>query len=124
MESRCRPKSEGLSLLEMLITLVILAIGIVAVLESFGYSARMTALSCDIIRAVNLAEDRLQELAFKEGSGKLADIDETGSDSKFNWHYKLALDQDYQSLYRLSFDINWERSKRRELIGIDTYLLK
>ena len=124
MESSCRPKNEGVSLLELLITLAILAIGIVVVLESISYSTRMTALSCDVIRAVFLAEDKLQELSFKEGTGNITDIEETGADAanKFRWHYKIEKNRDYNASLNLNFNINWERSKRLEEIGVDTYL--
>jgi len=101
----------------------ILSIGIIIVLEALSYSTRMAGLSCDIIDAVLLAEDKMQELEFKEEqnltnkeSGEII-----GKKEGFDWKYTLNLEPDL-NLYKLSFNIKWLRANREEGLDLNTYL--
>lgn len=113
------------SLLELLIAVAILSTGIIAVMQAFSYSARITGLSCDIVNAVFLGQDLLQELEFKERKGLLQQgpAEAGGKKEKFEWGYSLNLDQDL-NLYRLDLDIKWRRINRQEEINSVTYLKK
>ena len=120
-----RLKNKAFSLLELIITVAILSTGIVVVLETFSYSARMTGLSGDIINAVFLAEDKLQELGYKEKRRLIEKEPPQVKDKKdkFEWEYNISLDQDLD-LYRLDFDISWQRANRQEDLQLNTYLKK
>jgi len=120
---KSNPKNNAFSLLELIITVAILSIGIVVVLEAFSYSARMTGLSCDIINAVFLAEDKMQELEFKKEKQNLTSIEPAGGieNNKFRWSYTLNLDPDL-NLSKLNFNITWARANREESLSLNTYL--
>lgn len=120
-----RLKNKAFSLLELIITVAILSTGIVVVLETFSYSARMTGLSGDIINAVFLAEDKLQELGYKEKRRLIEKEPPQVKDKKdkLEWEYNISLDQDLD-LYRLDFDISWQRANRQEDLQLNTYLKK
>lgn len=116
-------KNNAFSLLELIIAVAILSIGIIIVLEALSYSTRMAGLSCDIIDAVLLAEDKMQELEFKEEqnltnkeSGEII-----GKKEGFDWKYTLNLEPDL-NLYKLSFNIKWLRANREEGLDLNTYL--
>lgn len=111
------------SLLELVITIAILSIGITAVLQTLSLSVRSTGLSCDIINAVFLAEDKMQELEFKENQNLINREPAEVRDKKdrFEWKYTLNLDTDLR-LYKLSFDITWRRANREEKLNLNTYL--
>jgi len=116
-------KNKAVSLLELLITIAILAIGITVILQAISFSARVTGLANDMQRAVYLATDKLQELEFKESQGLI--IKEPpqveGVEGKFNWKYGLALDTNL-NLFKLNLAIDWKRMSRKEEISINTYL--
>lgn len=116
-------KNSAFSLLELMITVAILSIGIVVVLQAFSYASRMTGLSCDIINAVFLAEDKVQELEFKEKQGLINKEPAEVKDKKdkFSWGYALSLEPDL-NLYKLNFDITWQRANREEGLDLNTYL--
>jgi len=83
----------------------------------------MAGLSCDIIDAVFLAEDKMQELEFKEKQGLInKEPGEIRAKLEgFDWKYTLNLDPDL-NLYKLNFDIKWLRANREESLDLNTYL--
>lgn len=113
----------GFSLLELIIAIAILTTGIIVVLQAFSYSARITGLSSDIIQAVSLTQDKMQELEFKEKQGLLTQepSEVEGKEGKFEWQYLLEADTDLK-LYNLNFSIWWQRANRKEEIILNTFL--
>lgn len=120
---RYKPKNKGFSLLELIITIAILSAGITVILQAFSFSARVTGLSNDIVKAVFLLEDKLQELDFKEKQGLIRQEPSlnSGVSDKFQWKNELSFDPDL-NLYKLNFTINWQRAKENEEINVKTYL--
>jgi len=95
-------------------------VGIIAVLQAFSFSAQATGLSCDYLNAVLLAEDKIQELEFRERQDTLKEESANGSNDKFSWKYSLNLDREL-NLYKLDFDITWQRAHRQESLSVNTY---
>jgi len=120
---RYKSKNKAFSLLELIITIAILSAGITVILQAFSFSSRVTGLSSDIIKAVFLAEDKLQELDFKEKQGLVQQEPalQTGIYGKFQWKDSLSFDTDV-NLYKLDFTVSWQRAKENEEINIGTYL--
>lgn len=119
----CSPKNKAFSLLELIVAIAILSIGIVTVLQAFSFSTRVAGIAFDIINAVFLAEDKMQELEFKEKQNLINREPKEAEDKKdkFAWKYVLNPEPDL-NLYRLDFDITWQRADRKERIGLNTYL--
>lgn len=118
-----QPRSRGFSLVEVIIAVAILSVGITSVLQAFSFCARSSGLSCDIIKATFLAEDKLQELEFKEKQGKISSEPVQVKDTydKFSWQYNLALNAEL-NLYTLGLNITWTRANREEELVLNTYL--
>ena len=116
-------KSRAFSLVELVISIAILSVGIMAVLQALSFSARMSGLSCDIVNAVFLAEDKLRELEFKENQG-LSDKQSAGvkgKSGKFDWARTLVFEPKI-NLYKLRFNISWQAAIRKEELDLNTYL--
>jgi prepilin-type N-terminal cleavage/methylation domain-containing protein len=109
---KCVINNKAFSLIELLVAVAILAIGIGTVLQAMAHSARVTGLSKDIVSALFLTEDKIQELEFKERAS-----------DKFAWEYALVLDADLD-LYKLDLKTSWQRIGRNEEIDLETYLKK
>lgn len=123
MASRYSLRNRGFSLLELIMALAILSAGIVVVLQAFSFCAQATGLSCDIISAVFLAEDRIQELEFQEAQGSLKETFDKGGSGRFGWERSVILDQDL-NLYKTNIKISWQRQGRTQSLEADTYLKK
>jgi len=116
-------KNEGFSLLELIIAVAILSIAITGILQAFSFSAQATGLSCDIINATFLAEDKIQELEFQEKQKSLKAESAKDSLDRFNWEYSMLLDEELD-LYKFNLKINWLRQRRQQSLEVSTYLRK
>ena len=117
----CRNDNKGFSLLELIIATGVLSVGIIAVLQALSFSARSTGLSCDMIKAVFLAQDKLQELELNEKLNLIKE--EAKQDEKDNFTLKYTINpQPGLNLFRLNLNINWQRGRREQELGINTYL--
>lgn len=115
--------NKAFSLLELIITIAIISTGITVILQAFSFASRVAGLSSDIIRADFLAEDKLQELEFKEKQGLINQepAQSSGLSDKFQWKSDLEF-APVTSLYKLKFVINWQRLNSQEDITVNTYL--
>lgn len=116
-----RLNNSAFSLLELIIGVAILSIGIVVILQAFSFSARIAGLSCDVIDAVFLAEDKIQELEFKERQNLIINEIVRDKKGKFEWGYEVNLDSGV-NLHRLSLDIGWQKLNRKEELKFNTLL--
>lgn len=125
MGSNCRSRNKAFSLLEVIVSISILSIGIVSLLQAFSAALRSTGLSSDIINAVFLAEDKLEELEFKEIQKTINQEPDTASanSGKFTCQTRLDFLSDL-NLYVLDMAVKWQRSGKEEKITLNTYLRK
>jgi len=123
--SNPRVSNKGFSLLELIIAIAILSAGIVMVMEAIVFSTGAAGLSCDVVSAVFLAEDKLQELDHKEANSVISNEPEEsqGSQDKFSWQRTLKLDAG-AGLYALDLELKWKTRSREEGFAIRTYLRK
>jgi len=113
--------NKAFSLLELIIAVAILSIGVIVVLQAISFSARATGVSCDMINAVFLAQDKLQELELRENQGFLREENAKDTLDKFTWEYSITADRDLD-LFKVAMDLNWQRANRQENLNINTYL--
>lgn len=120
---RYRVRIKAFTLLELITAVAILSVGIVVVLQAISYSVRVAGLSCDFVRAAFLAEDKLQELEYKEGEHRISGEAKEGQGikDKFAWKQTIVLD-DTLNLYKLDFAVSWKSQNREEGFKVDTYL--
>lgn len=123
MAQNLKSKIKAFSLLELVLSIAILSIGITLVMQTFSYSSRMAGLSCDIISAALLAEDKIQELEFKIKQHTVDKELNTLKEKidKFTYGYTLNSDSKL-NLYGLSFEVSWQRNGRAEKINLLTLL--
>jgi prepilin-type N-terminal cleavage/methylation domain-containing protein len=123
--SSLKANDRGFSLLEVIVTIAILSVGIVMVMEAIVFSTGAAALSCDVVSAVFLAEDKLQELEYKEADSLISNEPEEaqGTRDKFSWKRTLKLDPAI-GLYALDMELEWKTKSRQESFGVQTYFRK
>ena len=127
MEPRYCPKNNGFSLVELVIAVAILSIGITAILQALSFSARVAVVSCDMVDAAFLVEDKMQEV-FYAGQNlpeekKLEVFNRPDTKDKFILSPELILDP-VLNLYKYKLRTSWERANRKEELEVNTYLRK
>ncbi len=122
--SKSRLNNRAFSLLELIIAVGVLSLGITVVLQALSYSGRVAGISGDMINAVFLGEDIMQDLEFKEKNNLINKEPAMVQDKldKFTWQYTLEQDKDLTLLYRLGLDITWQRANRQESLSLNSYL--
>jgi prepilin-type N-terminal cleavage/methylation domain-containing protein len=120
-----KANNKGFSLLELIISIAILSVGIVVVMEAIVFSTGAAGLSCDVVSAVFLAGDKLQELEYKEANSFILNEpeDSEGTQDKFSWKRTLKLDPGV-GLYALDMELKWKTKSRQESFGVQTYFRK
>jgi len=114
---------KGFSLLELLVAIAILSAGILVVLQAAGHCARLAGISKDTLSALLLAEDKLQELQYKERSAQLTETAGSGINGKYAWSYDLEFNPSL-NLYQCSLNMSWEKAGRDEKLAVNTFLTK
>ncbi len=112
---------KGFSLLELLVAIGILSVGILVILQAVGFCSRIVSITSDTINALILAEDKLDELQYKEKTKALTQMNSSEKSGKYLWEYALALDPDL-NLYKCELNVSWNRLERNEKLVINTYL--
>lgn len=107
---------KGFSLLELLIAIAILSAGITVIIQAFSYSAKAQALATDMIQAILLAEDKLQEIEFmKPKSEGYEPLKAENNGDTFKWDYLLSPFTETDT-YLLRLNIAWQRARREETL--------
>lgn len=114
---------KGFSLLELLVAIAILSAGILVVLQAAGRCARITGITKDTLSALLLAEDKLQELQYKERSAQITETRGSGTSGKYAWNYDLEFNSSL-NLYQCGLSISWESAGRDEKLTVNTFLTK
>ncbi len=119
-------RSGGFTLVEVVVTITVLAISLTAVLQLFSMGLRASRTSCDYTTAVIYAKQKMEELSVEpvQGTGKF--------EEKFEWQTevvpyeeieKAPEDTDYNIL-KLKVKITWEEASNRkksiEMVSLKT----
>lgn len=107
------------TLIEVMISVVILSIGLVFILQGISSSINATGLSQQITEACILAENKISELEMKLLKGIEIPSEERGEDERFNWNYIIKDRRDI-GLSEFYFKVSDKRG--REVLEVITYL--
>ncbi len=116
-------RSQAFSLIELLIATAILSTGLIVVLRAISFSARATGVSLDLSRAIFLADDKMQELEFKNKgllNAKEAREDR-GKEDKFEYQYIIKPEPD-SDLFSVEFEVSWKRANEARSVSLNTYI--
>ena len=116
----------GFTLVEVMVTITILAISLVMVLQLFSIGLKASRTSCDYTTAVIYAKQKMEELSVEPvpGNGKFED--------KFEWEAEVTpyeeldreLDESDYNILKLKVKITWEetpdKKKSVEMISLKT----
>ena len=128
-------KTRGFTLVELMVSVAILAVGLAFILQGFAFSLNVLRISEDNLKATLVAENKMAELQIqaKENKDGLAG----GLDEKFelgNMEYAWEIEVQpvgggieeisgaHQTLNEVSACLSWEEGKRMGKVGLVTYM--
>ena len=122
MRSRSRHR-DAFSLLELVCVVALLSIGIAGAIQAFSYATRMAGVSCDLLTAVLIAQEKARETEFLERLGALSEAAplESGEAGKFRYAYTLTAGP-RPDLRRWDADLVWEAGGTQREVRVATYV--
>lgn len=108
-------------LLEVLVSVVAIAVGLVYIVQSFSMSTRAIAASRRYLKAVSHLEEKLWDLeaARKIKSGKDEDVFE--DDREFRWLVEAETEEE-TPLNKTRLEVSWTDRGRKQRVSATTYL--
>lgn len=118
-------KSEGFTLVEVIVAIAVLAISLVMIMQLFSGGLKISKASCDYTRAIVHAKDKMEELSIAsvQGSGKFEDGFEWESEVQPYEGLNKSEDSDF-NIVEIKVKISWEslpnQQKSVKLVSLKT----
>ena len=100
--------NRGFTLLEVLVTLVILGTVLAIVAQGFTWSARTTGEAAQETLAAMLADLKMTELETSEASLVQGDSGEFEDHQGFRYEIETEADEENEGLYEVSVTVSWK----------------
>jgi prepilin-type N-terminal cleavage/methylation domain-containing protein len=123
-------RKRGLTLVEVLVSVVILTAGLTMILKSFFAAAAAADTAQNRIQALSFLEERANDLRRAKLSGGKLDRQPLSGQARLNnreftWQAALnpfSLDANHtQNLTEVNFQINWQEAGRAKNAGLSAY---
>jgi len=121
-----RLRTGGFTLMELVIAFVLLAVGIVAILELVGQTTLNARLARDRTKAALLAQQRMEELLSQPDlQPGISEGDFGDRFPQFRWRTQIepvsgSADPAQTPLYRLTVIVEWQERTRQQSVQLDT----
>ena len=113
--------ARGFSLIEMLISIVILSVSLLAMASLMAATTRNNASGAQITEAINLAQDKIEELSVTPSGNLLPGTDQkkgsTGVNYSRNW---TVLPNATGNLRAVTVTVNWNDQKNHSINLLST----
>ena len=130
-----RTTKHGFTLIEVMISVAILAVGLSLVLQGFAFSLNVLRISQDNLKATLVAENKMAELQIqiKEDSDSFAkglDEEFESGNMEYAWEVKVEpveweieeISEAHEALNEVSACLSWEEGKRKGNLPVVTYM--
>ena len=117
-------EKSGFTLVEVLVTLAILAAVLPALLQAFASAARNQGLSDNRTTALYLLKHRMAEIEM-EGYPDVGEAsDEFGENTRYRWRSVVAdIDsEDVENIRRVQVTVTWIHRNRERSLSMSTYI--
>ena len=125
MSTSNKPNKKGYLLLEVVVSVAIVAIGLGVILRSYASSLRASKIAQEYFEASLLVKEKLcvlEEQERMEGKVTAAETTETFSGTPYTLTTKIVNMPDPDPLNEITTVIYWKNKERSEKIEIGTYL--
>ena len=130
-----RTTKYGFTLIEVMVSVAILAVGLALILQGFAFSLNVLRISQDNLKATLVAENKMAELQLqikedRDSFVKGLDEEFESGDMEYTWEVKVGpveweieeISEAHEALNEVSACLSWEEGKRKGNVPIVTYI--
>lgn len=117
-------EKSGFTLVEILVTLAILAAVLPALLNAFASAARNQALSDNRTTALYLLKFRMAEIEMAGFPDVGEGSDEFGENSRYRWHSIVEdiASEEVENVRRVQVTVTWQHKNRERSMAMTTFI--
>lgn len=112
---------KGFLLLEVLVSVAVIAIGLVYVIKSFSSSSRAIETATNFLNSISFVEEKLWEYEALPAVNKGREHGTFARDKKYSWKSDIEGEKDIP-INKIDLVIEWEERTRKQTITVSTYL--
>lgn len=133
-DARCT-REYGFTLVEVMVSVAILAVGLSLILQGFAFSLNVLRISQDNLKATLVAGNKMAELQLQikeDRDSFIKGLDEEfeSGDMKYTWEVKVEpveweieeISEAHEALNEVSACLSWEEGKRKGNVPVVTYI--
>ncbi len=130
-----RTTKYGFTLIEVMVSVAILAVGLALVLQGFAFSLNVLRISQDNLKATLVAKNKMAELQLqikedRDSFVKGLDEEFESGDMEYRWEVKVEpveweieeISEAHEALNEVTACLSWEEGKRKGDVPIVTYM--
>lgn len=117
---------KGFTLIEILVSLAIIAVALPPLLRAFTHASRSQQLSANETTALYLLKFQMAQLEV-EGFPEVGEEEgEFGEGSRYTWAYSVeeVTDLEVEDLRRVTMSVNWQGEGKEKSLSMATYITK
>jgi len=115
---------KGFTLIEILISLAIIAVALPPLLRAFTHGARGQKLSANKTTALYLLKFQMAQIEL-EGFPEIGEEEgEFGEGSRYTWASSVEEVPDVEDLRKITMTVNWQEEGKERTISMATYIAK
>ncbi|GAF83703.1 unnamed protein product [marine sediment metagenome] len=125
----------GFTLVEVMVSVAILAVGLALILQGFAFSLNVLRISQDNLKATLVAENKMAELQLqikedRDSFAKGLDEEFESGNMEYTWEVKVEpveweieeISEAHEALNEVSACLSWEEGKRKGNVPVVTYI--
>lgn len=130
-----RTTKYGFTLIEVMVSVAILAVGLALILQGFAFSLNVLRISQDNLKATLVAENKMAELQLQIKEGRdsfVKGLDEEfeSGNMEYAWEVKIEpveweieeISAAHEALNEVSACLSWEEGRRKGNVPVVTYM--
>ncbi len=130
-----RTTKYGFTLIEVMVSVAILAVGLALILQGFAFSLNVLRISQDNLKATLVAENKMAELQLQikeDGDSFVKGLDEEfeSGNMEYAWEVKIEpveweieeISAAHEALNEVSACLSWEEGRRKGNVPVVTYM--
>ncbi|MFH1753705.1 MAG: prepilin-type N-terminal cleavage/methylation domain-containing protein [Candidatus Omnitrophota bacterium] len=112
-------KSAGFLLLEVLVSITVIAVGLVYIVRSFSSSSRAIETAAHYLKSVSFLEEKLWDLEARKGVERGRETGRFESDENYSWKTEIEEAKEIP-INKVGIEVEWAGTIRKQRVSLET----